>query len=585
MNKLFAFLLILGFAAGAAAAPPDDKAVAQRLQGFDAYMAKVLKDWNVPGIGIGIVVNDKVVLAKGYGYRDYGKKLPYTAQTVQPIASNTKLFTAMDVGFLVEEGKIEWDKPARRFVPSIRFYNDELDNTVTVRDMLSHRTGITRHDSIWYKSEFTRDELFERPALSRAEPAGPHHLPLQQHDVRRLGAHRRTALGQDLGRLHAREDPRSAGHDQHRLHHRRPQEAGEPGVPFTERRDSFELYQIPYYDDEVAVGPAGAIVSNVDDMTKWLTALMNDGKFQGKQVLPAAAVKATLEPTLAMANSALESRGWGELLNSAYGMGRWTASYRGNLIAFHGGDINGFHSQVSLMPTNRIGVVVLVIGDHAAPLYNPISYNIYERLLGMDETPWVQRQLDIRLKGKEAAKQARAKAGEGQVAGTKPSHPLDDLHRRVRPPGLRRPQDHRPRTTAWPSTSTRSRLPLTHFHYDRFDSARRRAGRQVVGQLRDQPAGRDRQGRDVARRSRGRVHAAGERRAVFARDALAVRRRLHHADRRQVQGRGASTAFSAWCSPASRSRSSSRGSRGCSASRSSPTSPSSSWSKAAPSRR
>jgi CubicO group peptidase (beta-lactamase class C family) len=63
---------------------------------------------------------------------------------------------------LVEEGKLTWDKPVRESVPTIRFYNDQLNNTVTLRDMLSHRTGITRHDAIWYKSDFTRKELFDR---------------------------------------------------------------------------------------------------------------------------------------------------------------------------------------------------------------------------------------------------------------------------------------------------------------------------------------------------------------------------------------------------------------------------------------
>ena len=119
-----------------------------RLEGLDAYMAQVLKDWNVPGIGIGVVVKDKLVFAKGYGYRDYGKRLPFTPATTQPIASNTKLFTAMAAGLLIDEGKLDWDKPIRQYVPGIKFYNDDLDRTITVRDMLSHRTGITRHDLI-----------------------------------------------------------------------------------------------------------------------------------------------------------------------------------------------------------------------------------------------------------------------------------------------------------------------------------------------------------------------------------------------------------------------------------------------------
>lgn len=85
--------------------------VAQRLAGFDAFMEKTLHDWNAPGVGI--VVGDKLVFAKGYGYRDFQKKLSITANTLFPIASNTKLFTAVAAGFLVEEGKLTWDRPIR----------------------------------------------------------------------------------------------------------------------------------------------------------------------------------------------------------------------------------------------------------------------------------------------------------------------------------------------------------------------------------------------------------------------------------------------------------------------------------------
>ncbi len=106
------------------------------------------------------------------------------------------------------------------------------------------------------------------------------------------------------------------------------------------------------------MGPAGSINSNIEDMSHWLIALMNDGRSTGAQVIPPAVLKATLEPAIALPNTGLEARGYGEILNSAYGMGRWTASYRGHLLAYHGGDINGFHSQVSCMPHDSIGVVV-----------------------------------------------------------------------------------------------------------------------------------------------------------------------------------------------------------------------------------
>ncbi|MGZ5515863.1 MAG: serine hydrolase domain-containing protein, partial [Candidatus Aminicenantales bacterium] len=169
--SLLLILSLLIASVPALMAQGPDKDLAKKLQGFDAYMAKILKDWNAPGIGVGIVVGDRLVFAKGYGYRDFEKKLPYTPTTLHQIASNTKLFTAVAAGLLVDEGKLTWDKPVRESVPTINFYNDQLNATVTLRDMLAHRTGVTRHDSIWFKSDFSRLELFER--LKYLEPTAP----------------------------------------------------------------------------------------------------------------------------------------------------------------------------------------------------------------------------------------------------------------------------------------------------------------------------------------------------------------------------------------------------------------------------
>jgi len=196
---------------------------------------------------------------------------------------------------------------------------------------------------------------------------------------------------------------------------------------------------------------------------------MNDGQYAGKQVLPAKALAATLEPAIALPNTAGQTRGWWELLNSAYGMGRWTASYRGHLIAYHGGDLPGFHSQISFMPNDHIGVIVFVIGNHTSPLYNPITYNIYERLLGMDPAPWTDRLLEIRLKNKKAGIEARSKAGATRVANTKPSHALNDYVGEYEHPaygvlriGLKDNQ--------LKFEFHKIGLPMAHFHYDRFDT-------------------------------------------------------------------------------------------------------------------
>jgi hypothetical protein len=151
-------------------------------------------------------------------------------------------------------------------------------------------------------------------------------------------------------------------------------------------------------------------------------------------------------------------------------MGRQTASYRGHLITYHGGDLPGFHSQVSFMPKEKIGVVVLVVGNHTAPLYNYVTYNVYERLLGLDQTPWIQRGLDIRLKGKEAGISARKKAGEDRVLNTKPSHALADYvgeYKNAAYGSLKIGLKNNELQFDFHKIA----MPLSHFHYDRFDTA------------------------------------------------------------------------------------------------------------------
>src|SRR5882672_2723530 len=278
----------------ASVAAPAGPAPDTRLKGLDAYMEKIVKDWNVPGIGVGVVVKDRLVFAKGYGFRDYGKKLPFTPTTTVPIASNTKLFTAVAAGLLVEEGRLDWDKPVRNSVPGIQFYNDELNATVTIRDMLSHRTGITRHDSIWYKSDFTRQELFDR--LKYLEPSQPLRQTFLYNNMmyaaagyviellsgRRWEDFLRERL---LGPLGMTSTVFSIADLQKEPEH---------GVPYTERRDSFEIYSIPYYSEAEGIGPAGSMNSNLEDMSRWVIAQLNEGKVDGKPVVPPAVIKATM---------------------------------------------------------------------------------------------------------------------------------------------------------------------------------------------------------------------------------------------------------------------------------------------------
>src|SRR3989454_3327879 len=299
-SKLIVTVALLGLALTTSIHAQDKTAptidVTQKLAGFDAFMEKTLKDWNAPGIGVGIVVGDKLVFAKGYGYRDYEKKLPITANTMFPIASNTKLFTSVAAGFLVEEGKLTWDRPIRESVPTIEFYDSFLNNTVTLRDMLAHRTGITRHDSIWYKSDYSTKELFQR--LKYLEPKEqPRQIFLYNNMMYAAAGYSIELQSGKSWKDFVREkilQPLEMNHTVYSIADMLKQP--DYGVPFTEKRDSMELYKIPYYEDTDGLAAAGAIISNIEDMSHWLIALMNNGQYAGKQVLPPKLCKQTLKP-------------------------------------------------------------------------------------------------------------------------------------------------------------------------------------------------------------------------------------------------------------------------------------------------
>src|SRR5881397_730430 len=282
-RRLLPTLAVLGIIVPSIAGAADP-VIDRKLKGFDAYLEAIVKDWNVPGIGVGIVAKDRLVFARGYGFRDFGRKLPFTAKTTVPIASNTKLFTAVATGLLVEDGKLDWDKPVRQFVPDIQFFNDDLSAKVTIRDMLSHRTGITRHDTIWYKSDFTRKELFER--LKYLEPSQPMRQTFLYNNMMYAGAGYVVELlsGKTWEEFVSERLLRPLGMMNTVFSIEDLEKQPDHGVPFTERRDSFELYRIPYYSEAAGVGPAGSMNSNLEDMSRWVIAQLKHGLLEGKQV-------------------------------------------------------------------------------------------------------------------------------------------------------------------------------------------------------------------------------------------------------------------------------------------------------------
>ena len=132
------------------------------LNGFDDYVNKALREWEVPGLAIAIVKDDRIVLAKGYGVRKLGDPAPVNERTLFAIGSSSKAFTAAAIAMLVDEGKLKWDDPVTKYLPGFELYDPYVTRELTVRDLLSHRSGLERGDFLWYGTEYDRDEILRR---------------------------------------------------------------------------------------------------------------------------------------------------------------------------------------------------------------------------------------------------------------------------------------------------------------------------------------------------------------------------------------------------------------------------------------
>ena len=441
----------------------------ERLEGFDDHVALLLQQWNAPAIGVAVVVDEVPVLTRGYGFRDYDKRLPFDASTLFPIASNTKLFVALAAGMLVDEGKLTFDKPLCQHLPELRFHDDILTRSVTLRDLLAHRTGITRHDMMTFGARATSKDIFDRLHLMKPS-AGLRETFIYNnvmyyavaHVIERLGGISWTELVRE--RMLEPAGMRDTSFLYSAL-------LDEPNlaIGYTEYRNRRELRKLETTRKNDLPWPSGSMVSTLGDMSRWLSLLVNDGKVDDRQVISKTLLRETMAPAIPLPNLAPELYGWWESLNGAYGLGRQTEVYRGHLLASHGGDIRGFHSKVSVMPKERIGVSVFVIGDHCAALRDVVHYQLYERLLGLEPTPWNERLFGLLEPARQAMSQARNSRYDDRIGDTKPSHRLEDYA------GDFAHQAYGTIAIAFENGHLRLKfrdqdLPLEHYHYDRFDA-------------------------------------------------------------------------------------------------------------------
>jgi CubicO group peptidase (beta-lactamase class C family) len=411
-----------------------------------------MDEWKVPGLSIAIVKDKEVILSQGFGLRSRKDNLEVTPETLFAIGSCTKAFTAASMGILVDEGKVEWDKPVREYLSDFKMHDPYVTENMTPRDLLTHRSGLPRYDLLWYGSSLTREELFGR--LRYLEPSKGFRSFYQYQNLMYMTAG--YLVGQVAGSTWEEFvqkrilDP--LGMANTNLSVTKSQESSDFALPYAEVKDGVD--EVPFKNID-AMGPAGSINSSVTDMVKWILLNLDKGKHREEQIISEGSLNQIHSPQIVMQEPIKHE----ELLYQTYGMGWAIFTYRGHHILCHGGGIDGFSAQVSLIPRERVGMVILTnMGGTSIPFI--IALNLCDRLLGLDEIPWNQRI-------KDEVAEAKKKAEVDRKTGTQPSHPLEDYTGTFQHPAygtisIEVEDDHLKMT--YNSTS----LPLEHYHYDTF---------------------------------------------------------------------------------------------------------------------
>jgi CubicO group peptidase (beta-lactamase class C family) len=389
----------------------QQKTTEQTLQGFDEYVTKAISDWKVQGCGIAIVKNGAVIYAKGFGYRDVKNNLPADENTLFAIGSCTKAFTSTGVCILVDQGKIDLDKPVISYIPTFRLYDDYATMNITPRDLMCHRSGLPRHDFVWYGSDFSRKEIIDR--LRYLEPSKPFRTTFQYQNMMFLTAGYLTEQVSGMQwEDYIKENiltPLDMSNTDFTV--KAMQQTSDYSKPYRDEKGTVK--EIPFRDIP-AMAPAGAINSNVKEMANWIIMQLNNGNYNGKQIVTSSSMNEMHTPQMVSPGGMNK-----DVFYHSYGLGWDITSYRGHLRVEHGGNIDGFTAEVALYPMDSIGIVVLANMENTT-LVSIVRNYAMDKFFGLEEIDWSARFFPDFKKSEENNNEEESNKDKDRVPDTEP---------------------------------------------------------------------------------------------------------------------------------------------------------------------
>lgn len=394
----------------------------ERLKEIDEYAAKAGREWNVPGFSVAIVKDDKVVFAKGYGVRELGKAEPVDKDTLFAVASNTKAFTSAALATLVDEGKLRWDDPVTKYLPYFQLYDPYVTREMTVRDLLSHRSGLATFggDLLWYETTYSREEIIRRIRLLKPTYGFRSRYGYQNIMFLAAGEIVPAVTGKSWDDYVREKFFTPLGMARTVTTYKQLTAAQNVATPHNEVEGKV---RVVHYSNVDAAGGAAVINSTAAEMAEWVRLQLGRGTYQGKKIFSADRSREMWTPNTIVSGVGEAAERFNPTVHfNLYGLGWGLSDYRGRKVVTHSGGLDGMTSRVALMPEENLGVVILTNSE--TPLQAFLWYKVFDVFTGAPPRDWSADYLARARANREREEAEAKKLEEARVPNTKPSLPL-----------------------------------------------------------------------------------------------------------------------------------------------------------------
>lgn len=379
MRRTLLVTLLVGVAVPAAAQSSPDWAA------FDRYVSQAARDWHVPALAISIVKDDSLVFAKGYGVLQAGASRRADEHTRFAIGSTTKAMTSAALAMLVDEGKLHWNDRVTRYIPELQLADPWATRELTIRDLLTHRTGLGGTDLFWAASwKYSQAEVIRR--LRYVQPTASFRSEWQYQNVMyALGgtiiervsgmswdAFIRTRIFAPLGMTESEALVSSI--------------VGKSNVAVPHVLVGDSVTVVPIHSTD-GVASAGSVWSSVTDMSKWMRFVLDSGRVGQKRLISIVNFRELVTPQIAAPMAQYPALALAKADFFSYGLGWFIQDYRGQMVWMHTGSIDGMCAIIGLMPNQRVGVYILENLDHAE-LRHGLMYSAFDLYNGGRTRDW-----------------------------------------------------------------------------------------------------------------------------------------------------------------------------------------------------